>query len=55
VERVLNIKADTISQLAKGMSADFAANIQLFLPDQDCVIVAKIDKLAHIKHKLSLL
>jgi arabinose-5-phosphate isomerase len=52
-ERVLNIEADAISQMAKGMPADFAAVAQLILGLEGRVIVAGIGKSGHIGRKIS--
>ena len=52
-ERVLNIEADAISQMANCMPADFAATAQLILGLEGRVIVAGIGKSGHIGRKIS--
>jgi arabinose-5-phosphate isomerase len=52
-ERVLNIEADAISQMANCMPVDFAAAAQLILGLEGRVIVAGIGKSGHIGRKIS--
>jgi arabinose-5-phosphate isomerase len=52
-ERVLNIEADAITQMAKEMPQDFAAAAQLILGSTGRVIVGGIGKSGHIGRKIS--
>lgn len=52
-ERVLNIEADAITQMANKMPQDFAAAAQLIIGSAGRVIVAGIGKSGHIGRKIS--